>query len=92
MKTIRNKTTRPLKVSLPGGKVLYLGPRKDGQIADNAAERPSVQRLVESGDVEIVGGPSSEASGGSAGNISAPGSSQGHAKSPASHRQGNRGQ
>lgn len=92
MKTIRNKTARPLKVSLPGGKVLHLGPRKDGQIADNAATRPSVLRMIEAGDIEIVGGGSGDAAGGPAGDVSAPGTSQGHAKTPASHRQGNRGQ
>ena len=41
MRTIVNKTTRPLRVPLPGGKVLHLGPKKSGQIADPAADQRS---------------------------------------------------
>lgn len=55
MKTIRNKTQQPLRVPLPGGKTLHLGPRKDGQIADNAAEHAGLRRLVEAGSIEILG-------------------------------------
>ncbi|SVC92625.1 uncharacterized protein METZ01_LOCUS345479, partial [marine metagenome] len=33
MKTIINKTGRPLKITLSQGRVLRLGPRKEGQIA-----------------------------------------------------------
>ena len=53
MKTIVNKTHRPLKISLARGRALRLGPRKEGQIATNDAERESVQKLVASGDVEV---------------------------------------
>ena len=38
MKTILNKTMRPIKVPLSGGKVLYLGPSRTGQVADRATE------------------------------------------------------
>ncbi|MBZ5640936.1 MAG: hypothetical protein LAO51_19535 [Acidobacteriia bacterium] len=55
MKTIVNKSHKPLKIQLHGGKVLHLGPARTGQIADEAAGEPAVRRLVESGDVEIVG-------------------------------------
>ncbi len=54
MKTIVNKTLRPLKISLSRGRVLRLGPRKEGQIATNDVDRDSVKALVASGDVEIM--------------------------------------
>ncbi len=55
MKTIVNKTHKPLKIRLHGGKVLHLGPARTGQITDEAAGEPAVRRLVDSGDVEIAG-------------------------------------
>jgi hypothetical protein len=55
VKVVSNKTNRPIKISLPGGKLLHLGPFKTGQIADNAAERPAVKKLLESGEIEILG-------------------------------------
>ena len=53
MKSISNKTHRPIRVPLSGGKFLYLGPGKTGQIADTAAERPAVKKMIEAGDIEI---------------------------------------
>ena len=53
MKTIVNKTHRPLKILLGRGRVLRLGPRKEGQIATNDVERKSLRKLVASGDVEV---------------------------------------
>ena len=47
MRTIVNKTNRPLKIHLPQGRVLHLGPRKEGQIAPQA---------LESGLIDHVGG------------------------------------
>ena len=41
MKTVRNKTPMPIRVQLGGGKTLFLGPAKSGQISDGAAERDS---------------------------------------------------
>jgi hypothetical protein len=55
MKTIVNRTHKPLKIRLHGGKVLHLGPAKSGQIGDDAADEPGVRRLVEAGEVEILG-------------------------------------
>lgn len=55
MKTIVNKTFKPLKIRLPGGKTLYLGPMKSGQISDQAAEEESLRKLVQAGEVEIQG-------------------------------------
>ena len=54
MKTITNKSHAPIKIPLPGGKFLHLGPNKTGQIAERASEQPSVLRLVKDGTVEIA--------------------------------------
>ncbi len=54
IKTIRNVTTRPLKVPLPRGKVLFLSPQKTGGIADRAVDHPPLARLVEAGELEVV--------------------------------------
>lgn len=53
---ILNKTKRPLSVPLPGGKKLHLGPGRTGQIRPDALEHPPLKELVDSGDVEVVGG------------------------------------
>jgi hypothetical protein len=54
MATITNKTRKPLSVPLPGGKKLRLGPLKSGEISDKAVDHPPVQKLIKTGDVEIV--------------------------------------
>jgi hypothetical protein len=53
MKRIVNKTQRPLKIKLSQGRVLRLGPAKEGHIATPDAERESVRRSVEAGELEI---------------------------------------
>jgi hypothetical protein len=53
MKTVTNKTSKPLRVPLPQGKTLFLGPLKSGQIAPKAEEHPAVKKLVEAGQLEI---------------------------------------
>lgn len=55
MKEIRNKTKRPIKVPLPGGKTLFLGPANVAQIADRALEHERVKELVADGSIEVVG-------------------------------------
>lgn len=68
MRVIRNKTLRPVKVPLPKGKVLHLGPRKEGQIATHDVDHAPVQALVEAGDVEILdAGAAPSAAGGQSG-------------------------
>jgi len=53
MKTVGNKTQKPLSRPLPRGKVLHLGPGKTGQISSEAAEHPQVKKLVDAGDIDI---------------------------------------
>ncbi len=55
MKTVINRSRRPLKIHLPQGKVLHLGPNREGQISDHALDHPGVKRLLEAKEIEIVG-------------------------------------
>lgn len=54
MKTIRNKTHAPIRVPLPRGKVLHLGPTQEGQIAHTDLDHPPLQKLVDNETLEIV--------------------------------------
>lgn len=56
MPTIKNLSRKAVSVPLPGGRKLFLGPGKSGQITPKAAEHPPLLALVEAGDVELVGG------------------------------------
>jgi hypothetical protein len=80
---ILNKTSRPLKVSLPGGKVLRLGPKMTGQVSSKAVEYPPVKKLLEEGVIEIQGDGKTKGVGGtvsdSGGGSNQPGSSGGAA-------------
>lgn len=53
MKTVVNRTGRALRIPLSRGRVLRLGPRKEGQIATHDAELDALSQRVKSGDVEI---------------------------------------
>jgi hypothetical protein len=55
MTAISNKTQKPLCVTLPGGKTLHLGPGKTGQISTKAVEDPQIKKLVDAGEIEVVG-------------------------------------
>ncbi len=58
MKTIRNKTFKPLKLTFSGGKVLHLGPGKTGQVPDTALDQKSIQSLLKADTIEVLdGGP-----------------------------------
>ncbi|MGK0155139.1 MAG: hypothetical protein ACI9SE_002099 [Neolewinella sp.] len=70
---ITNKTRRPIKVPLPEGKKLFLGPSKSGQVHPKAANHPPVKELLEAGDLELgkddkKGSTSSDGSSSSSGN------------------------
>ena len=54
MKTVSNKTQQPVRVPLPRGKTLRLGPGKVGEIAANAVDHPALQKLVAAGTIEIL--------------------------------------
>ena len=60
---ITNKTGKPLSVPLPGGKKLFLGPGKTGQVVPKALERPALKKLIEAGDIEVADGGASRAAG-----------------------------
>ena len=55
MHTIINKTPKPIRVPLPGGKTLHLGPGKAGQVSDPATRHPPLKKLVEDGQLEVLG-------------------------------------
>lgn len=56
MKTIVNRTPMPLRLRLPGGKILHLAPGKTGQVADAALDEPVLAALVSAGKIEVVRG------------------------------------
>lgn len=64
---IQNKTRRPLRIPLPGGKKLHLGPGKTGQITPKAGEHPPIKKLIDEGELEVVGEGKSIGTGGSSG-------------------------
>ena len=66
MTTISNKTQRPLSVPLPGGKTLHLGPGKSGEIAAKASEHPPLKKLIDAGEIEVLG-EGSRSTGGNTG-------------------------
>ena len=67
---VKNTTKRPIKVPLPGGKRLFLGLGATGQISPKAADHPPVKALLDSGDLEVIGGGRSKGTGGGGGGIS----------------------
>ncbi len=93
MKTIVNKTRRPLKITLAQGRVLRLGPAKEGQIATHDAERESVQTMIEAGEVDVfddVSRSGSRARGGPSGPAGGRRGSQGAHREFSGPRQGDR--
>lgn len=55
MKEIKNTGHAPLRVPLPQGKTLHLGPLHTGQVTASALEHPPFKKLVEDGKLEILG-------------------------------------
>jgi len=49
LKTITNKTHQPLRVPLPRGKVLHLGPNATGEVSHKQLDHPPFKALVEAG-------------------------------------------
>jgi hypothetical protein len=89
MKTVVNKTRKPIKIPLPQGKALHLGPGKTGQVRDDAVERTALKKLIDAGEVQIVeGGELDKAATG--GTASPHRVSQGHGKSSFRQKTGDR--
>ena len=89
MRTIVNRTRRPLKIQLHGGKVLHLGPGKTGQVSDPTVERDSFRKLVDAGDIELLG--EGETTSQQAGSSAVPGgSTHGHQPTTGVRPKGNR--
>ncbi len=89
MRTIKNLSASPIRVSLPGGKTLHLGPGEAGSIRDEAAEHPALKKLVEAGSLEV--GASTPGTGVSqAGSGRGPGGGYAHGKSSAARKSGDR--
>ena len=57
MKTVINRTRKPLRIPLPGGKALFLGITQEAKIRDDALKHPPVKKLLEAGDIEVFDGP-----------------------------------
>ena len=89
MKTVVNKTRKPIKIPLPQGKALHLGPGKSGQVRDDAVERTALKKLIVAGEIKIVeGGEHDKAATG--GTASPHRVSQGHGKSTFRQKTGDR--
>jgi hypothetical protein len=89
VRVISNKTRKPIKVPLPGGKFLHLGPLKTAEISDQAVEHAALQKLVKAGDIEILG-VGEHASGGPDAAGSPQESRQGHPPNTLYRPKGNR--
>lgn len=55
MKSIKNTARRPVVVPLPQGKKLHLAPNQQGQISTHDVDHPPLVKMVEAGDIEILG-------------------------------------
>lgn len=89
MATVRNKTNKPLRVHIASGKVLHLGPRKEGQVSDHDLDHRGVTVLVEAGELEIVGGGDKQ-SGAKPGTDGGHEETHGHHPDTSLHRRGDR--
>jgi hypothetical protein len=54
IRTVINKTRRPLKISLHHGKTLHLGPGAKGQVHNDTLERPAFKKMVEADEIEVL--------------------------------------
>jgi hypothetical protein len=89
MKTVTNKTRKPLSVPLPRSKTLHLGPGRTGQISSEAAKHPQLKKLVDAGEIEVFDdGPGLGGGAGAGGK--GPQSFYGHPARSRGHRGGDR--
>ena len=57
---VKNTTTAPVRVPLPAGKRLFLGPGGKAKITNKATGHPPVKALIEAGTLEILDGGKSK--------------------------------
>jgi len=88
MRSVTNKTNKPIAVPLPRGKLLRLGPRKTGQISSDDVEHPPLKKMAEAGEIEIHEEGHSPQGGGGSG-VTPPGAPGGHTTT-GGHRSGDR--
>ena len=86
---ITNKTKLPISVPMPGGKKLFLGPGKSGQITPKSAAHAPLLLLVEAGDLELDDRPHKADAGSFNGAVARSGS-QGRAPTSNIRRTGDR--
>jgi hypothetical protein len=89
MRSVTNKTNKPLAVPLPRGKLLRLGPRKTGQISSDDVEHPPLKKMAEAGEIEIHEEGHSPQGGGGGGNVG-PTGGPGGPTTTGGHRSGDR--
>ena len=75
---VTNKTKMPLSLPLPGGKKLFLGPGKTGQVSPKALKHPPLAKLIESGDVATADGSGAPTVKGGGGGKAGPSGGTGH--------------
>lgn len=90
MKTIRNTTIKPLRVPLPQGKILHLGPHQTGQISDHL-DHPPLKKMLDAGDIEVVEDGGRGPAGGHGGAGGGHTSTHGHVPPKVVHPSGDRG-
>jgi len=89
IKNVINRTRKPIRISLPGGKTLYLGLAGRGQVPDDALERPALRKLIEAGEIEVIE-PDSRPAAADEGPIPMRRSTQGHPGMKDTPRKGER--
>ncbi|MFT5470024.1 MAG: hypothetical protein ACI8UO_005148 [Verrucomicrobiales bacterium] len=87
---ITNKSGKPLSLPLPGGKKLFLGPGKTGQVTDKALKHPPIVKLLEAGDLETVEGSGKNKGGGAGMKGGSPSGASGHGGTGAMRQSGDR--
>lgn len=89
MMTITNKTQRPVSVPLPRGKTLHLGPGKNGHISSKDVEYPQLKKMIDAGEIEVLG-EGQEAVDGASGGKQRRGSMHGFGAGGGGRRSGDR--
>jgi hypothetical protein len=53
MRTVKNLSASPLRIPLPGGKTLHLGPGKSASVRESATDHPALKKLCDDGQIEL---------------------------------------